>query len=73
MAYIRLENLYHIHDKTLGNLRESALQKHLDIKNEFYENDSNKDLIFKLATMVFRYSEDKNKIKAILYQTYNHW
>lgn len=72
MAFIRLENLYYVHDQTLANLRESALQKSMKIENEFYECQNSKDLIFKLATMVYRYSEDKHKIKAILYQTYHH-
>lgn len=70
---MRLENIYYIHDQTLANLRQTALEKGRNIQNEFYETENSKDLISKLATMIYRYSEDKNKIKAILYQTYHHW
>ena len=73
VAFVRLENMYYLHDQTLSNLRQSALEKGRNIQNEFYETENTKDLIFKLATMVYRYSEDKNKIRAILYQTYHHW
>ena len=73
MAFVRLENMYYLHDQTLSNLRQAAIDKGRSIQNEFYETENSKDLIFKLATMVYRYSEDKIKIKAILYQTYHHW
>lgn len=72
-AFVRLENLYFMHDSTLKNMRELALNKGLIVEGEFYDVSDSKELLAQLATLIYRHSDDKNKIKAILYQIYHHW
>ena len=58
----------------MENLRKNALSRGIDIKNEFYEIEDSKDLINQMSTLVYRNSSDnKKKIKTVLYQSYHHW
>ena len=72
-----LESLGKFMRKSLNkdnSLKNNALKEGKDIKNEFFAEENTEELIHRMATMIYRNSEEtKNKIRTILYQSYHHW
>lgn len=72
IALILLENVYYLNNESLDKMKKSALELNKTIEKEYYAEANTKEIVHKLATFVYLYSDDKSKVKAILYQIYHH-
>ncbi|KAL4480377.1 hypothetical protein ABPG74_020893 [Tetrahymena malaccensis] len=70
IAFLRLENMYYIHDSILSKVRESDKQIY-ENGSYFNKQQDTESIIHYLATLVYKYDQS-NTTKAILYHIYHH-
>lgn len=72
ISFLRLENMYYIHDSTLQRLGQAEKAKGNSTKNHIYEEglDTEK-IILDLATVVYKH-DPINRTRATLYHIYHH-
>jgi Eukaryotic translation initiation factor 3 subunit 8 N-terminus len=72
ISFVRLENMYYIHDSILASLREAALNKKESTLHHIYDQSVNTErTIHDLATLIYRFDE-ANRTRATLYHIYHH-
>lgn len=72
ISFLRLENMYYMHDSILERLRIAAKQNGESTKNYIYEESVDTErTIHDLATLVYRHDE-VNRTRATLYHIYHH-
>ncbi|KAL4505966.1 hypothetical protein ABPG72_013727 [Tetrahymena utriculariae] len=70
IAFLRLENMYYIHDSILAKVRESDKQIY-ENGSYFDKQQDTESIIHYLATLIYKYDQS-NTTKAILYHIYHH-
>ncbi len=54
-------------------MRQVAKEKGIDYKGELYAETNTQQLFKDLAEKVYRSTDEKLKVKTMLYQIYHHW
>lgn len=70
IAFLRLENMYFIHDTILNRVRAADNQTY-EVGSYFHKETITEEIIHNLATLVYK-NDAQNKTKAILYHIYHH-
>jgi len=71
-AQKKLEYTYYMPDKLFEKLRESANERGINSKGEFYLENNSEKAIHELATKVYTSNDNKLIIKTLLYHIYHH-